>query len=274
MEPMQPFFSKITEITISIIGKLIAATAVFLIGKAVISFLMRRLRYWKLLQRTEETIKRFLTHLIQITLYFLLVLVIIAILGVPIASVTAAIASAGVAIGLALQGSLSNFASGIMILLFRPFRLGNRITVEGESGIVTDIGIFYTVLQTADHLRVVIPNGKIMGNTIVNLSAYSTRRLELTVPVAYGSSVSQIRAVLLKETQKHPLILREPMPVCHVGDYGDSGLTIILRVWSRSEDHFRVRFELLEAVYSRLQAENIEISYPTVKIRRETERPK
>lgn len=274
MEPIQTFFSKITEITISVIGKLTAATAVFLIGKACISLLMRRLRHWRLLQRAEETVKQFLTHLIQITLYFLLTLVIIAILGVPIASVTAAIASAGVAVGLALQGSLSNFASGIMILLFRPFRLGNRITVEGESGIVTDIGIFYTVLQTADHLRVVIPNGKIMGNTIVNVSAYPTRRLELTVPVAYGSSVSQIRAVLLEEAQNHPLILREPMPVCHVNAYGESGLNMILRVWSRSEDHFRVRFELLEAVYSRLQAEHIEISYPTVNVQRKTDRPK
>ena len=191
----------------------------------------------------------------------MLVVTVGGIMGVPMASVVAAIASAGVAIGLALQGALSNLAGGIMILLFRPFRLDDYIEAGDYAGTVTDVGIFYTVLRTPDNKVVTIPNGTIMSESVVNYSVMDTRRVEIVVSVAYGSDIEQVKQILLGVATAHELVLTDPAPFARLAEHGDSSLDFKLRVWVKSADYWTVHFDLLETVEGRLAEAGIEIPY-------------
>jgi len=190
-----------------------------------------------------------------------LIVTIIAILGVPTASVVAVIASAGVAVGLALQGSLSNLAGGIMILIFRPFKLDDFIDAGGFSGTVTDIGIFYTTLKTGDNKSVTIPNGSLMNDKVVNYSVHDTRRVDFTFSVAYGTDVEKVKTILLEEAGKHEKALKDPAPFCRMAKQNASSLDFVLRVWVNSGDYWAVNFDILEAVNNRFKAEGIEIPF-------------
>ena len=214
----------------------------------------------------EPTVAHFLANFVNIVLYIILAVTIIAIMGVPMASVVAAIASAGVAIGLALQGSLSNFAGGIMILLFHPFRVGDFIEVGSFSGTVSDIDVFYTFLKTGDNKSVTVPNGSIMSNSVVNYSANGTRRVDLDISVAYGNDIDRVRTILLEEGASHTMVLKDPEPVCRLLESGESSLNFTLRLWTETDNYWQVRFDVLESVYKRLEREGIEIPFPQMDV--------
>ncbi len=247
-------------------GKLIAAILVLVIGKIIIKIVMKALRNRKPGKHSDPTVDRFVLNLISISLHVLLVVTIIAIMGVPMASVIAVIASAGVAVGLALQGSLSNLAGGIMILIFRPFKLGDFIEASGNTGVVEDIGIFYTTLTTADKKSITIPNGSLMNSDVVNYSVHETRRVDFTFSVAYGTDVEKVKTVLLEEAGKHELALKDPAPFCRLAKQNESSLDFVLRVWVNSADYWAVNFDVLEAVNARFKEEGIEIPYKTMDI--------
>ena len=241
--------------------RLIVALAIFFVGHLLIKWLMKLIRKSKFAQKSDPTVVRVLNNFIRVGLYIVLVVTVVGIMGVPMASVVAAIASAGVAIGLALQGALSNLAGGIMILLFRPFRLDDYIEAGDYAGTVTDVGIFYTVLRTPDNKVVTIPNGTIMSESVVNYSVMDTRRVEIVVSVAYGSDIEQVKQILLGVATAHELVLSDPAPFARLAEYGDSSLDFKLRVWVKSADYWTVHFDLMETVEGRLAESGVEIPY-------------
>ena len=254
----------LTELVVhaTTLGKrLVAAGLILLIGHLLIKLFMRLIRKSKFAQKGDPTAVRVLNNFIRVGLYVVLLVTVIGILGVPMASVVAAIASAGVAIGLALQGALSNLAGGIMILLFRPFRIDDYVETSDASGTVEDVGIFYTVLRTPDNKVVTIPNGTVMANNVVNYSLKDTRRLELVFQVEYGTDVEKVKRLLLEEACKHELVLRDPEPFARLAEQGDNALTFKLRVWMANDDYWTVNFDLLEAINTRFAKEDIVIPF-------------
>ena len=260
-EALNTFLENLLAQTSELAKRLVVTVGVFLIGHLLIKWLMRVLRKSKFSQKSDPTVVRVLNNFIRVALYIVLVITAVGIMGVPMASVIAAVASAGVAIGLALQGALSNLAGGIMILLFRPFRLNDYVEAGDYSGTVIDVGIFYTVLKTPDNKVVTIPNGTIMSESVVNYSIMDTRRVELVFSVAYGSDIEQVKRVLLDVADKHELVLKDPEPFARMAEHGDSSMDFKLRVWVKSENYWTVHFDLLETVEGRLAEEGIEIPY-------------
>lgn len=241
--------------------KLLYALVVFVVGRILIKWVTGLMKKSKFAQKQDATVVRFLQNFVSISLHIVLVVSVIGILGVPLASAVTVIASAGVAIGLALQGALSNVAGGIMILLFRPFRLGDFVDTAGHSGTVTDIGIFYTVLTTGDNKVVTIPNGTIMGESVVNYSMKDTRRVDFLFSVAYGTDVDKVKAILLEEAEKHELVLKTKAPFCRLSKQNESSIDFTMRVWTESKNYWQVNFDILEAVTKRFGEEGIEIPF-------------
>lgn len=260
-ETLQSLWDNLVALATNVGGKLIGAILTLVIGHFLIKFIMKAVRKSKAMQKTEVTVAHFLMNFLNIALNIVMIVTVIAILGVPMASVVAVIASAGVAVGLALQGSLSNLAGGIMILIFKPFKIGNLVETAGHSGIIEDIGIFYTVMRTLDNRQVTIPNGTVMASSVINVSAYDTRRVDFTFSVAYGTDVSRVNTILLEEAAKHELVLKDPEPFSRLAKQNESSLDFTLRVWAKSEDYWTVNFDLLKSINDRFVAENIEVPF-------------
>ena len=259
-------WDKLIEFATSFGAKLIGALLVLIIGRIVVKWAIKIIKKSKPMQKAEPTVARFFINVLSVVLNVILVISIIGILGVPMASVITVLATAGVAIGAALQGSLSNLAGGIMILIFRPFRLDEYIEVGSFGGTVKDIGIFYTTLHTGDNRSVTIPNGTVMSTEIINYSVNATRRVDLTFSVAYGTDVARVRQVLLEEADKHELALKDPAPFCRLSKQSDSSLDFVLRVWTKKEDYWTVNFDLLEAINNRFEAEGISVPFNTIDV--------
>lgn len=241
--------------------KLLAALLVLIIGRILIKWTVKLISKSKFAKNTDATVVRVLLNFISAGLYVLLAVTIIAILGVPMASVVALVASAGVAIGLALQGALSNLAGGIMIMILRPFHIGDFVEIAGNSGTVKDVGIFYTVINTGDNKVITIPNGTVMANAITNYSKNDTRRVDLVFNVAYGTDVAKVNAILLEEAGKHELALKDPAPFARLTKQSESSLDFTLRVWVNASDYWTVNFDLLENINNRFAKEGIEIPF-------------
>lgn len=258
---MENLINSLISLATTVAGKIVGAILVFIVGKFIIKAVMKTIKKSKFTEKADATVSHFLQNFINIALNILMVVIIIGILGVPMASVVTVIASAGVAVGLALQGSLSNLAGGIMILIFKPFKIGNFVEVAGATGTVQDIGIFYTTITTVDNKEVTVPNGTVMASTITNYSTHDTRRLDFTFSVAYGTDVEKVKAVLLEEANKNALVLKDPSPFARLSVQNASSLDFALRVWVNSGDYWTVNFDLLEAVNARFIKEGIEIPF-------------
>lgn len=218
------------------------------------------------LQNLEPTVRDFFANFFRILVKILLLVTYIAFVGVPVSSIVAAIASCGVAIGLALQGGLSNFAGGVILVFMKPFKEGDFITAGGESGTVMNIGVFYTLLRTLDNRHVYIPNASLTGGCIVNASAEETRRLDLTYSVAYGTDTEKVKNTLLAIADKEERILRDPAPAVILSDFSDSSIDFSYRVWCASADYWPLRGDLQERVKAAFEKEGIEIPFPQVDV--------
>lgn len=260
-ETLQSLWNNLVALATNVGGKLIGAILVLVLGHFLIKIIMKAVRKSKAVEKADTTVARFLMNFLNIALNIVMIVTVIAILGVPMASVVAVIASAGVAVGLALQGSLSNLAGGIMILLFKPFKIGNFVETAGHSGTIEDIGIFYTVMRTVDNRQITIPNGTVMGATVTNVSAYDTRRVDFTFSVAYGTDVTRVNEILLEESAKHALVFKDPEPFARLCKQNESSLDFTLRVWTKSEDYWTVNFDLLKNINDRFVAEKIEVPF-------------
>jgi small conductance mechanosensitive channel len=242
--------------------KLLGALAVFVIGRIVAGWARRAIQ--RLLERSaiDATLVPFVTG---ITYYLLLAFVIIAALGmagVQTASVIAVLGAAGLAVGLALQGTLGNFASGVMLLVFRPFRVGDFIEAAGVAGSVQAINIFTTRLNTPDNVGIVIPNSAVSGEIIKNYAANETRRIDLVAGIAYDDDIGLAIRTLQGILDADERVLRDPAPTIAVSELGDSSVNIVVRPWCKREDYWGLRFDLTRTMKEQLEAAGCTIPFP------------
>lgn len=247
--------------------RLIGALLIVIIGFKLTKWIMKLLKKGKVFSKIDGGVQTFLCSFLGIALKVVVLLTAISILGVPMTNFVAILSSVGLAIGLSLQGSLSNLAGGIMILVFKPFRVGDYVDTAEGSGTVTEVTILYTILTTPDNLRIVIPNGTISNEAIKNYSYHDIRRLDLTFSVSYDAEIEAVKSLLLEKANQHPLVLKEPaLPFCRLAEHGESSLNFTLRVWVKSDDYWSVNFDLKEGVKNALDEKGIDIPYPQMDI--------
>ncbi len=246
--------------------KLLACIVIYFIGKKIISYLNSLLHKILKKKETDPSVESFLRSLVSISLYAVLILIIVNVLGINSSSFVAILASAGVAIGLALSGTLQNFAGGVMILLFKPYRVGDYIEAQGQSGTVKEIQIFNTVLTTPDNRTIFIPNGGLSTGIIMNYSNQVNRRIEWIVGIAYGEDFDKSKSCIEKLLQDDKRILKEPSPLVAVNKLNTSSVDVVIRCWTLKEDYWDVYFDLNEKIYKVFGKENIEIPFPQMKV--------
>jgi small conductance mechanosensitive channel len=241
---------------------LAAAIAIFVIGRIAIRIVTSGMR--KTMQRHEvdRTLQSFVTNIVRIVLLIVVILMALGTLGVQTTSFVAILGAAGLAIGLALQGSLSNFAAGVLIVFFRPYKSGDYIEAAGVSGTVEDVQILTTILKTPDNKRVIVPNGQVMGDVITNYSANDTRRVDLVFGVGYGDDLDKVKKALQDVVAADSRVLAEPAPTIAVLELADSSVNFVCRPWVKTADYWSVWFDMTETVKKRFDAEGITIPFP------------
>ncbi|MDP1520141.1 mechanosensitive ion channel family protein [Porticoccus litoralis] len=242
--------------------KVLMAIVILVVGKYVAKWLSKTVETMMRKKEVDVAIQHFVSALVY---YALLVFVVIAALGqvgIQTASFIAVIGAAGLAVGLALQGSLANFAAGVLILMFKPFRVGDFVEVAGVAGAVSKILVFTTELNTGDNKRVIIPNGQVMGGTITNFSANDTRRVDLIMGISYGDDIDKAKAVLQEVVSADERVLQDPAPTIAVVELADSSVNFVVRPWVNKADYWGVYFGLTEAVKKRFDQEGISIPFP------------
>lgn len=247
-------------------GRLLIAAIVLIVGFWLTGVVLTKLKKGKLADKLEDTVESFVFNFINIALKAIIIITAIGILGVPMASVITVLATAGAAVGLALQGSLSNLAGGIMLVVFKPFRVGDFIESQGVSGSVEEITIMYTLLNTPDNKVVSLPNGALMNSTITNYSKKDLRRVDLTFSVSYDSDIDRVRDILNSIASAHPLVLKDPAAAVVFTKQGDSALEFTVRAWAKNGDYWTVYFDINEAVKKAFDKMGIEIPYPQMDV--------
>ncbi len=243
------FFIAFTGFLAEIGRKIGFALLVLIAGRFLVKTLLRMLSRSRLFDKTDGAVKTFTLSFAQAGLYLLLGISVIGILGVPMASIVTALASAGVAIGLALQGALSNMAGGIMLMIFKPFQLGDYVDASGVSGTVREITLFYTILTTPDNKRITIPNGNLMNANVVDYSAEDVRRVDLTFSCAKNEDPARVRDIILDILDANPQILKEPdPPFARLLNNTNEALEFAVRVWCRNENYWNVYFDLTQRI--------------------------
>jgi small conductance mechanosensitive channel len=242
--------------------RVLAAVAIFVIGRWVAQLIRKIIESSMVKAKAEDTLVSFVTHLAYTMMLTFVILAALHKLGVQTTSFIAILGAAGLAIGLALQGSLANFAAGVLMIIFKPCKAGDFIEGAGTAGIVEEIQIFTTQLRTPDNKTVIIPNSKLMGDNIVNYSKKDTRRVDLVVGVSYDADLKKTKEVILDELSKDERILNDPEPTVAVTDLADSSVNFVVRPWTETANYWDVYFATLENVKIRLDAEGISIPFP------------
>ncbi|MFB1014737.1 MAG: mechanosensitive ion channel [Alteromonadaceae bacterium] len=266
MELISNWFSENQTLLIGYSIKLIAAIAIFVVGQFIAKIIKKIIA--KILNKrgVDLAVISFVASLTYVLVLMVAVIAAISHLGFNTTSLVAIIGAAGLAIGLALQGSLSNFASGVLIISLRPFKSGDFVQVSGISGIVEEILIFSTKLRTGDNKSVIIPNGSITSGTITNYSAKPTRRIDLIIGVSYNANLAQTKQVLSDVVTRHALILKDQAITIGVSELADNSVNLVVRPWVKSEDYWPVYFDLLENIKVALDEAGIEIPYPQLSL--------
>ena len=262
LNDFQSFFGKFMNKIIGFLPSLIGAIIVLFVGVWICRLIRKFVRRLMVARSVDITIQNFVNELLRWVLYIILFLTVIQKVGVPVSSFLGALAAAGVAIGLALQGSLSNFAGGIMLLILKPFRIGDSIEVKGHLGTVERIGMFYTTIIKFGNERVIIPNGPLFSDNIINYSQNPTRRDNIIVGIGYGSDLKKAKEILYSLTQSCPTALQDPAPVVYVNELADSSVNFTVRVWSKTEHYWDTHFYLIEQIKLTFDKEGIEIPFP------------
>lgn len=243
------------------------AGVIFVVGRWVASLLRSFVTRIMRKRSVDETLVKFTGSLIFAMLMVVVIIAALGQLGIETTSLVAILGAAGLAIGLALQGSLSNFAAGIMLIVFRPFRAGDFIEAAGVTGSVTAVQIFTTTLLTPDNKRVIIPNAKLAGDTITNFSAEDKRRIDLVFSIAYHNDIKRARDVMMDVLRSDARILAEPEPTVGVLQLADSAVNFAVRPWVHTVDYWAVYFDVMEKMKLRLEAEGFSIPFPQREVR-------
>ncbi|PIY09526.1 MAG: mechanosensitive ion channel protein MscS [Flexibacter sp. CG_4_10_14_3_um_filter_32_15] len=248
--------------------QIVYALVALIIGWFVVGLISRFIK--KALKKgvQDAALSNFLNSLINVALKVFLFIIVASILGINTTSFAAVIGAAGLAIGLALQGSLSNFAGGVLIILLKPYRIGEFIEAKGMLGTVKDIQIFYTLLNTTDNKLIIIPNGELSNSPITNYSREPIRRVDITIGIGYGDDIKTAKDILSKSANAHPLVLKEgeekapSNPVIVVSSLGDSSVNIAVRSWAKTSDYWTVHNDLIEELKYKMDEAGIEIPFP------------
>ena len=242
--------------------RVVGAIAILVLGRIGVGIIARIIRRLMLRSKIDETLTKFVTSLTRIALLVFVFIAALGALGFETTSFIAVIGAAGLAIGFALQGSLANFASGVMLVIFRPFKTGDFVEAGGAVGIIEEIGIFSTIMRTGDNKKVIIPNSGITGSNITNYSAKETRRVDLVFGIGYGDDIRKAKEILQRLMRKDDRILTDPEPVVALAELADSSVNFVVRPWVKSGDYWRVLWDLTEKVKLTFDQEGISIPFP------------
>ncbi|WP_428034457.1 mechanosensitive ion channel family protein [Amphritea sp.] len=245
---------------------IVMAAAIFIVGrmiaKVLVNLLGKALRKGKM----EEILVNFISSIANILLLLVIIVASLDQLGVDTTSLIALVGAAGLAVGLALQGSLQNFAAGVMLIVFRPFKEGDFIEAAGVAGVVEHISIFNTIMRTGDNKEVIVPNGNIYSGVITNYSARDTRRVDMVFGIGYGDDLKKAKALLEEIVTSDERVLKDPAPVIAVSELGDSSVNFVVRPWVKSSDYWGVMFDTTESVKLRFDEEGISIPFPQMDV--------
>ena len=259
---LQKWIDKGYEVIIDFGPKLIAAFFIWIIGSWIISRVLKGISKLMDKRAYEISLKKFLLDLISWIFKIVLILVILGTLGIETTSFAAVLAAAGLAIGLALQGSLGNFAGGVLLMIFKPIKVGDLIEAQGEMGVVKQIEIFTTKLTGLSNREIIIPNGSLSNGNIINYSTEGTRRVDLVIGVSYDADIKQTKQVLMDILTSLPEVIDTPAPTVNVLELADSSVNFAVRPWCKTEHYWKVYFEVMEQTKLALDAAGIEIPYP------------
>jgi small conductance mechanosensitive channel len=245
---------------------ILKAVLIFFIGRVIINLVVSQIK--KILEKksVDPMLESFALSIIKFILMFILIIAILKTFNVDTTSFVAILGAATLAIGFALQGNLSNFASGVMIIMFRPFKIGDYVEAGGQTGIIDEIGIFMSTLKSLDNKKILVPNSFITGGAITNYSAYSERRVDLTVGVSYDADINHVKKTLQSVIDANEMILADKPTFVRMGEMADSSINFTVRVWTYTENYWDVYFDLMENFKIKLDEENISIPYPHVTV--------
>ena len=246
--------------------KILAAIVVFLLGRWVIKLIKKWMANGLMSRHGDATLHSFLSNLVSVVLYFFLIMAIVGILGINTSSLVALLASAGLAVGMSLGGTLQNFAGGVLIIMFRPFKVGDFISAQGMEGRVSEIQIFNTHLLTMDNKEVILPNGPLATGVMTNYSKQKTRRVDWVYSISYGDDYDKAKTVLRGLCDQDARILKAPEPFIELGKLNESSVDITLRVWVNSADYWAVYFSMNEKVYKAFAQEGLNIPFPQMDV--------
>lgn len=263
---LQTFLTHLKDWSIDAGGRVLAALIVFIIGRFLVSFLNKMVARLLARHKVEASVQTFVKSLVNILLTILLIVAVVSKLGVETTSFAALLASAGVAIGMALSGNLSNFAGGLIVLLLRPYKVGDWIEAQGVSGTVREIQIFHTILTTADNKVIYIPNGALSSGTVVNYSRENTRRIEWVIGVEYGEDFAKVESTVRRILAEDGRILPDPAPFVALHALDASSVNVVIRVWVKSEDYWSVYFDLNKNIYAVFNEEGIDFPFPQLTV--------
>ncbi len=266
MDFLETITSLISEYAVTIALKLLYAVLIFFLGRYLVKGIVKLFDKTKFAKNMNEAAAGFIKSALVFVLNVVLVLTVASVLGVPMTSIIALLGSAGLAVGLALQGGLSNFAGGMILLIFKPFDLGDYIVCGGEEGTVTKISIFYTTLVTVDNRRVVLPNSNVTGSTIVNVTAEGKRRVDIDISVSPASDIDKALKVLTEKVAVDDRIIDHEAPFSAVTGYGSGCLNLTLRVWCDGADYWTLKFDLTKKIPEIFAEEGIIVARPVLDV--------
>ena len=263
---LQIFLQQLIDWGVNAGGRIIGAIIIFVVGRFLISLLRKMLARLLAKRHVDASIQSFVKSLVNILLTILLIIAVIGKLGVETTSFAALLASAGVAIGMALSGNLQNFAGGLIVLLFRPFKVGDWIESQGVSGTVREIQIFHTILTTADNKVIYIPNGAMSSGVVTNYNTQTTRRVEWIVGVDYGEDYDKVQQIVTDILAADKRILKDPAPFIALHALDASSVNVVARVWVNSADYWGVYFDINKAIYATFNEKGINFPFPQLTV--------
>ncbi len=242
--------------------KIIAAIAILILGRIVAGVIKNLIGRIMIKRNIDKTLTSFVTSLSYVIMMAFVIISALGALDIKTASFVAVLGAAGLAIGLALQGSLSNFAAGVLMILFKPLKVDDYVEAGGAAGVVEEVGIFTTTIKTPDNKKIIVPNSTVMGGNIVNYSANAVRRVDIVAGVSYGDDIDKVKKVLSEIQAEDERILKDPAPMIGLIELGDSSVNFTVRSWVKTEDYWNVFFDTQEKIKKRFDAEGISIPFP------------
>ncbi|MEG2003539.1 MAG: mechanosensitive ion channel [Clostridia bacterium] len=263
---MQDFWKKLAEMATEYGFKILGAIIILVVGMKLAKIFTKSLSKSKGFKKLDVAVHGFILSFLKISLNVVVFLTAAFTLGVPMTTFVTVLASGGLAAGLALQGALSNLAGGLMILIFKPFVVGDYVTAAGESGVVTSITVFYTILRTYDNKQITVPNGKVMSDSVTDFSAEKYRRVDLKFSTSYTCDVEKTKQLLINTALENLKVKKEPLPYARLAEHGSSSLNFILRVWCDTDDYWDVLYDMNEQVKKAFDDNQIEIPFQQIDI--------